>query len=506
MTGAKFRTMAELDELAASMFQPFADGLEILKKCIDTALFFGDDGGEMHDELVESIGKAMSDDPENEDGGPGSGNFGHKGRPGEVGGSGESHQLGGLSNSELSSRMKDTLSKAKTGTHFSIKMNGVAGKDTLEVYKVSDGFYVRGKTGSNSVVGSADEAIEKCGIYVNDRTKDKVMYKEADIDVGDPEADESKKFASDYEAFKVAKEKLQSGDYQITEVTDEVAEKYADTLNNASKSKIAKLAEQDPQFKAVVDNISAYTQGEYALQRKAAEGILENGYDPAKDVILGDRITGSPFLYKDMYKGQNLAVSSASVTEGMANLTRAVNNSKPFDGELYRVAQDRGVIKSTDSGAQRIYVPPVAGETIRIEAPTSFSKDKDVVDKLAGSKMGDVIYYTIEPGARAVDVSKLSPYKQEELLSCGEYEVVSVDTKTLRVSRDEVGRFTPENLEVLRQTRNAEVSDGYVSYPTIETRIVLRQREMENGDSRSDAEAPYREEDFVDRMVIEDEE
>ena len=122
-----------------------------------------------------------------------------------------------------------------------------------------------------------------------------------------------------------------------------------------------------------------------------------------------------------------------------------------------RVAQDRGVIKSTDSGAQRIYVPPVAGETIRIEAPTSFSKDKDVVDKLAGSKMGDVIYYTIEPGARAVDVSKLSPYKQEELLSCGEYEVVSVDTKTLRVSRDEVGRFTPENLEVLRQTRNAEV-------------------------------------------------
>ena len=61
MTGAKFRTMAELDELAASMFQPFADGLKILKQCIDTALFFGDDGGEMHDELVESIGQAMAE-------------------------------------------------------------------------------------------------------------------------------------------------------------------------------------------------------------------------------------------------------------------------------------------------------------------------------------------------------------------------------------------------------------------------------------------------------------
>lgn len=87
MTGAKFRTMGELDELAAAMFQPFADGLEILKTCIDTALFFGDDGGEMHDELVESIGQAMAGDPEKEDGGPGSGNHGHKGVPGELGGS-----------------------------------------------------------------------------------------------------------------------------------------------------------------------------------------------------------------------------------------------------------------------------------------------------------------------------------------------------------------------------------------------------------------------------------
>lgn len=87
MTGAKFRTMAELDELAASMFQPFADGLKILKTCIDTALFFGDDGGEMHDDLVDSIGKAVNGEPEKEDGGPGSGNHGHKGVPGKIGGS-----------------------------------------------------------------------------------------------------------------------------------------------------------------------------------------------------------------------------------------------------------------------------------------------------------------------------------------------------------------------------------------------------------------------------------
>ena len=87
MSGARFRTMEELDELAASMFQPFADGLKILKTCIDTALFFGDDEGEMHDDLVSSVGKAVVGDPEKEDGGPGSGNHGHEGVPGKVGGS-----------------------------------------------------------------------------------------------------------------------------------------------------------------------------------------------------------------------------------------------------------------------------------------------------------------------------------------------------------------------------------------------------------------------------------
>lgn len=60
MIDPKFRTMEELEQLAPSVFQPFADGVEVLKSQI----------GFDHD-----------------DGGPGSGNFGHSGREGEVGGS-----------------------------------------------------------------------------------------------------------------------------------------------------------------------------------------------------------------------------------------------------------------------------------------------------------------------------------------------------------------------------------------------------------------------------------
>lgn len=56
-----FRTLEELEQLEASMFQPFKDGIEVMLSTIN-------------DETAT-------------DGGPGSGNFGHEGRPGELGGS-----------------------------------------------------------------------------------------------------------------------------------------------------------------------------------------------------------------------------------------------------------------------------------------------------------------------------------------------------------------------------------------------------------------------------------
>lgn len=267
-------------------------------------------------------------------------------------------------------------------------------------------------------------------------------------------------------------------------------------MNKASKAKIAKLAIDDPQFKAVVDNISAYTQGEYVYQRKATEKFISNGYDPSNDAILGDRLTDSLYLCKDMYKGQNLSVSSASVTEGMANLTKAVNCSDPFDGELYRVAQDRSLMKTADSGNQGVYTPPKPGETISIVAPTSFSKDKAAIDKIAKDKSGDIIYYTVQPGAHAVDVSKLSPYKQAELLTCGEYEVVSVDSKPQRVVMTQIDRFTSETIDSLKANRGATVDDGFVKFPILETHVTLRQKEPIHMDSCDDSIHRYRPDDF----------
>ena len=159
MTGAKFRTLDELDELAASMFQPFADGLKILKTCIDTALFFGDDEGEMHDDLVDSIGKAVVGDSsetnisENtidksapkdtikyqetiEDGGPGSGNFGHKGRPGETGGSAPDGSADSSHSTEKNQRLKDGFKHLKPNQKYAyLSRSGVIPKSELESLK-----------------------------------------------------------------------------------------------------------------------------------------------------------------------------------------------------------------------------------------------------------------------------------------------------------------------------------------------------------------------------------
>lgn len=497
MVAPQFMSLDELEAKSAEQFQPFKDGIVVLLNCLnmnhdgDSAFF----GGELN-----SI-KPGSYDVMRPDGGEGSGNFGHKGRPGEIGGSAESHQLGGMKNGELASKMKDVFGKAKVGTHFSIQMEGPVGKEAYEAFKTSDGYYLRSKKGSNKIISSDDKLVEGCGVYVVEATKNRTMYKKADIQIDEPETDEAKKFAEDYASFQKAKERLQAGETQISEVSDDVAKQYADTLNKASKGKIAKIAAEDPQFKAVVDNISAYTQGEYIFQRKTVEGVVENGYDPSKDAILGDRLTDSAFSCKDMYQGQNLSVSSASVAEGMTNLSKAVKCSEPYEGELYRVAQDRSILFEQDSGRQGVYVPPTVGETIKITAPTSFSKDRAAVDKIAKDKMGDIIYYTVEPGAHAVDVSKLSPYKQAELLSCGDYEVVKVESEPRTALWDREDKFTSETLETLKQYRGATVSDGYVTYPVLTTHITLRQTSSQNSDSADDNRTPYRLDDFSERMV-----
>lgn len=82
ITNPKFMSLEEIEMLKASLFQPFADSLQVLINCIATGKIISEKP--IDKSAQTSIIKSKST---TEDGGKGSGNFGHKGIPGETGGS-----------------------------------------------------------------------------------------------------------------------------------------------------------------------------------------------------------------------------------------------------------------------------------------------------------------------------------------------------------------------------------------------------------------------------------
>lgn len=121
MADPQFRTLEEIELLTPSLFQPFADDVKLLKAILR---------GER--------------DPFEEDGGPGSGNHGHEGVPGQVGGSAPS--VAGLNEKvrsaakkgymEVDRQVRSTLKDAPVGTRFTQK--GVRYTKTAENEFTSD--------------------------------------------------------------------------------------------------------------------------------------------------------------------------------------------------------------------------------------------------------------------------------------------------------------------------------------------------------------------------------
>ena len=82
ITNPKFMSLEEIEMLKASLFQPFADSLQVLIDRITTETIISEKPIDKSAQTSIIKSKSIS-----EDGGKGSGNFGHKGIPGETGGS-----------------------------------------------------------------------------------------------------------------------------------------------------------------------------------------------------------------------------------------------------------------------------------------------------------------------------------------------------------------------------------------------------------------------------------
>lgn len=95
MVDIQFRTLDEIENMSDRLFQPFADSLEILKDCI------GD--------------TKVNADSDKDDGGPGSGNHGHEGVEGELGGSAPSgSDVGGEKHKPISQRKTPSVKSPKS--------------------------------------------------------------------------------------------------------------------------------------------------------------------------------------------------------------------------------------------------------------------------------------------------------------------------------------------------------------------------------------------------------
>lgn len=118
MAEPKFRTLEEIELLKPSLFQPFADDVVLLKAIAN--------------EEAEPDGFA----PFDEDGGPGSGNFGHKGRAGEVGGSAPDGSADSKASAEKITKLKDGFKHLKPNQKYAyLSRSGIVPKEELDTLK-----------------------------------------------------------------------------------------------------------------------------------------------------------------------------------------------------------------------------------------------------------------------------------------------------------------------------------------------------------------------------------
>lgn len=285
----------------------------------------------------------------------------------------------------------------------------------------------------------------------------------------------------------------------IPPIDSKTAKDWYDCLSTMERKDIVKRAKKDKDFRVLVDNIVAYTEGLYGEQRQIAEKLVRDGLSDASCATIGQETNENLYEFRNLWKGQDLHQSDSSIAKGMADLIGVINESTPTEAKLYRAAHNKEILKTNGTDP---YVIPSVGDKIRIDAPTSFTASTAVEKEISGKNIGDIIHYTLEPGASAVDVSKLSRYKQEEFLSCGEYEIVSIDKKQGRL----IPIFNGEPTEAQKK-RGLEDYYGTPAYHLYEVNITIRQTGKVSFGEKHDSEDSYINCDhhWDERMVTKDE-
>jgi len=231
---------------------------------------------------------------------------------------------------------------------------------------------------------------------------------------------------------------------------------FATGSSKEAKSWLAKnqaLYDSDPEFRKVVDTSTLFTQGSYTPIRVTCAhkvtGEWEGGYGSSgvpgyENKKLG--VVANPLgEYKNYFGGQDVVnADHCTFGEGAESLNMAIRNSKPLDRPIYRG------FHGTSRNFEEVRALKV-GDRMELHGPTSFTASEKIatdfsLEKATGQRRsgrGDPLHavFEIEAGAGGINVSALSPYNQQEVLSSGAFEVTNVKTdgSNYRIGMKQVG-------------------------------------------------------------------
>lgn len=319
MADPTFRTMEELEQLRPSLFQPFADDVALMKAIAN---------GE-----AEPDGFA----PFVEDGGPGSGNHGHEGIPGQVGGSAPSgKQLNdSIRNAskngymEVDKQVRSTLKDVPVGTKFTQK--GVKYTKTAENEFTAD-------NGRKATVNAIANGID--------------ISSEASIP----------KF-EDVKSSDIAAQKLENGELS--------AKKAAELVPPASSEQIKQWI-SDPQFqrsvKAGTDPKVTAEFESFIAKQKDFNGEAYRGVGFENTAFVDSLKAGDPI---DMN-----GISSWSKFQDVASDYSLGWDEKPV-GVVFRVRNPKGSAELPESGEGEVLL---SGKSkLRVKKVSKVSDDGDYI-------------------------------------------------------------------------------------------------------------------------------
>lgn len=227
-----------------------------------------------------------------------------------------------------------------------------------------------------------------------------------------------------------------------------VGAKFADMPRTKATSKEAKAwrkkmqseYDNDPEFRAVVDSVTLFTQGDYQIQRAYSEKAITGKLPPKWDDSAVPDWENKPLHgnaladYKSYFKNQgdfhDTVPGRATYNEAGRALTKSIGDSPQIETPMYRGLVGREPVQALSELK--------VGDDFDVLGASSFTLSKDIAEDFSagvakgqGGRRGQEAEHRalieVSSGAKALPVMALSPWDQQEVLTSGKFRIDKVE-------------------------------------------------------------------------------